>query len=80
MTWTPPSPLDGVTGYRISYTGGSSDSVTVNGGNENSCILTGLINGNTYTLSIATTSDVLLSEDVDAGDISLGNYRIISML
>ena len=77
MTWTPPSPLDGVTGYRISYTGGSSDSVTVNGGNNNSHILTSLINGETYTLSVATTSEVLLSEDVDASDIiSLGKYRI----
>ena len=76
MTWNPPSSLDGVTGYRISYTGGSSGSVTVNGGNENSHILTGLINGETYTLSVATTSMDLLSEDVHASDVSLGKYRI----
>ena len=50
--------------------------MTVNGGNANSHQLTSLINGNTYTLSIATTSVNLLSEDVDAGDVSLGKCRI----
>ena len=75
MTWNPPSSLDDVTGYRISYTGGSSGSVSVSGGNADSHLLTGLINGDTYTLSVATTSEVLMSEDVDAGDISLGKYK-----
>ena len=75
VTWTPPSSLDGVTGYRISYTGGSSGSVTINGGNNNSHILIGLINGETYTLSVTTTSMDLLSEDADASEISLGKYR-----
>ena len=79
MTWTPPSPLDGVTGYRISYTGGSSGSVTANGGSKNSHILTGLTNGETYTLFVATTSTVLLSEDVHASDVSLGKYRIFML-
>ncbi|CAI8054763.1 Receptor-type tyrosine-protein phosphatase F, partial [Geodia barretti] len=46
VTWTPPSPLDGITGYTISYTGGgSSGSETVSGGDTNSYTLTGLTNG-----------------------------------
>ena len=44
--WTPPDPLDGITGYTISYTGGgSSGSETVSGGNTMSHTLTGLTNG-----------------------------------
>ncbi|CAI8019946.1 Kalirin, partial [Geodia barretti] len=46
VTWTPPAPLDGITGYTISYTGGgSSGSETVSGGNTMSHTLTGLTNG-----------------------------------
>ena len=54
--------------------------MTVNGGNANSHTLTGLINGNTYTLSIATTSVDLLSEDVAAGDVSLGNVEFFIII
>ena len=55
VSWTPPSPLGDTTGYTISYSGGgSSDSVTVDGGSTNSHTLTGLQNGLTYTISIAS--------------------------
>ncbi|CAI8013805.1 Receptor-type tyrosine-protein phosphatase F, partial [Geodia barretti] len=50
VTWTPPDPLDGITGYRISFTGGSD--VDIDGGSTNSYTLTGLTNGQTYTISI----------------------------
>ena len=60
VAWTPPDPLDGVTGYTISYTGGgSSGSETVSGGDTNSYTLTGLTNGQTYTISIVATSNGL---------------------
>ena len=57
VTWTPPSPLGGTTGYRISFTGGSSSvSVNVTGGLTNSYTLTtGLQGGQTYTISVAST-------------------------
>ena len=57
VTWTPPSPLGDITGYIISYTGGgSSGSETVSGGDTNSYTLTGLTNGQTYTISIVAIS------------------------
>ena len=72
VTWTPPSPLGDTTGYKISFTGGgSSDSVDVSGGNSMNHNLTGLTNGDTYTISIVGTSNVLPSETVTA-DITVG--------
>ena len=63
VTWAPPDPLDGVTGYRIDYTqGGTSYSEPVVGGDTNSHTLTGLTNGETYTISIVATSMDLDSE------------------
>ena len=73
VSWTPPSPLRDTTGYRISYTGGGS--VDVDGGNTNSHTLTGLINGQTYTISIVGTSSssaVIPSSPVLAGTVGLG--------
>ena len=67
MTWTPSS---GATGYRIDYNGGSSDSETVSGGDTNSHTLTGLTNGETYSISIVAISDHFFSDSVFA-DISL---------
>ena len=80
VTWTPPSPLGNTTGYRISYTGGggSSDSVVVDGGNNNSHNLTGLTNGETYTISVmgtASSSSVLPSAPVEAGAVGLCKSR-----
>ena len=72
VSWTPPSPLGDTTGYRISYTGGGS--ADVDGGNTNSHTLTGLTNGQTYTISIVGTSSssVLSSAPVSAGTVTLG--------
>ena len=74
VTWTPPSPPGDTTGYRISYTGGggSSGSVDVDGGSHT---LMGLINGETYTISIvgtASSSSVLPSAPVEAGTVAMG--------
>ena len=81
VSWTPPSPLGDTSGYRIYYTraGGSSDSVDVDGGNTNRRTLMGLINGETYTISVAgrssTSSTLLPSPPVTAGEIALGKSK-----
>ena len=82
VSWTPPSPPGDTSGYRIYYTraGGSSDSVDVDGGNTNSRTLMGLTNGETYTISVAgtsSTSTVLPSPPVSAGDVALGKSKTI---
>ena len=68
MSWSPPSPLGDTTGYRIDYTSsdGSSDSETVSGGSTDNYLLTGLTNGDTYTITIVATSDLFPSESVTA--------------
>ena len=72
VTWTPPSPLGDTTGYRISFTGGgSSDSVDVSGGNTNSHTLTGLQNGQTYTVSVIGTSQHLFSDTTTTVEVTL---------
>ena len=84
VSWTPPSPLGDTSGYRIYYTraGSSSDSVDVDGGNTNSRTLMGLTNGETYTISIAgrssSSSTVLPSPPVSAGDVALGKMQCAS--
>ena len=73
VTWTPPSPLGNTTGYRIHYTtgGGSSGSQTVSGGNTMTHTLTGLTNGETYTISIVATSSALSSAPIQTA-VGLG--------
>ena len=66
VTWTPPSPLGDTTGYRIHYSGGNSGSEDVSGGDTMTHTLTGLTNGETYTISIAATSNTLTSDTVMA--------------
>ena len=68
VTWSPSSDA---TGYTISYTGGSSGSETVSGGSTNNYTLTGLTNGQTYTISIVATSNNLASDTVTV-DMAVG--------
>ena len=75
VTWTPPAPLDGITGYRISFTGGSSGSETVSGGNTMSHSLTGLTNGETYTISIVASTNGLSSAPVQT-TVGLGMFHL----
>ena len=75
VTWTPPIPLDGITGYIIYYTNeddSDSDSVTVSGGSTALETLTGLQNGDTYTISIVATSDTGLPSESVPADMSVG--------
>ena len=62
VSWSPPTPLGDTTGYRISYSGGSSGSVDVSDGSTDNYPLTGLQSGASYTISIVGTSLHLPSE------------------
>ena len=59
VSWSPPTPLGDTTGYRIYYSDSdssdSSDSVDVSGGSTDNYLLTGLVIGATYTISIVAT-------------------------
>ena len=73
VSWSPPSPLGNTTGYRISYSGGSSGSVDARDGSTDNYLLTGLHNGASYSISIVGTSQHLPSEKVELDmDIDLG--------
>ena len=76
VSWTPPSPLGDTTGYRIHYTSvsDSGNEVVIDGSTETHT-LTGLVNGETYTISVVATSDNLPSEGVTADmAVGLGNF------
>ena len=77
VTWIPPDPLDGITGYRISFTGGSHDSVVVSGAKTSSYSLTGLSNGHVYSISVASTTSASFSSlaPVQAATVGLGKYK-----
>ena len=64
VSWSPPTPLGNTTGYRIYYSGGSSGSEDVSGGSTDNYLLTGLQNGESFTISIVGTSQHLPSESV----------------
>ena len=71
VTWTASS---NATGYRIYYTSDSdSGSETVSDGSTETHTLTGLVNGETYTLSIVSTasSPGPLRALVEAGNVGL---------
>ena len=73
VSWVPSSDA---TGYIVSYTGGGSNgSETVSGGDTNSYTLTGLTNGQTYTISIVATSEYLFS-DAATFEITLSKREI----
>ena len=76
VSWTPPTPLGGTTGYRIYYSGGSSGSVNVSGGSTDNHPLTGLQNGASYTISIVGTSEHLPGEATkhQSSNIPLGAF------
>ena len=78
VSWTPPSPLGDTTGYRIHYTSVSdSGNETVSDGSTETHTLTGLVNGETYTISIVATSDNLPSESMTA-DMVVGLGKFFS--
>ena len=66
VSWSPPTPLGNTTGYRIYYSDSdSSDSVDVSGGSIDNHLLTDLVMGATYTISIEATSQHISSGRVE---------------
>ena len=76
VSWSPPTPLGDTTGYRIYYSGGSSDSENVNGGSTDNYLLTGLQNGESYNISIVGTSEHFTSNAAIVLDITLGKNDV----
>ena len=76
VSWSPPTPLGDTTGYRIYYSGGSSGSVDVSDGSTDNYLLTGLQNGDTYTISIVTVSQHFTSNAAIVLDITLGKNDV----
>ena len=79
MTWTASSDA---TDYRIHYTSDSDNgSETVSDGSTETHTLTGLVNGETYTISMIATSSSsisLPSESVTADmTVSLGKHYLL---
>ena len=78
VSWSPPTPLENTTGYRIYYSGGSSGSEDVSDGSTDNYLLTGLQNGESYTISIValatTSSQHLPSNTVTLTNIHLGMH------
>ena len=75
VTWTPPSPLGDSTGYIISFTSDSSStgSENIDGGQTNTYTITGLSNGETYTVSVAgTAKNRVPSSAIEAMPVGLG--------
>ena len=73
VSWTQSSDA---TGYIISYTGGgSSDSVDVDDGSTEERVLSNLVNGGIYTISIMATSTGLSSGSVVVMDVRLRKYH-----
>ena len=75
VSWSSPSPLGDTTGYRISYSGGSSGNEVVSGGSTSTRTLTGLVNGASYTISIVGTSQHYFSDAIQVMNIGLGKYK-----
>ena len=74
VSWTAGESI--VTGYIISYKqqdGVHSDSVNVNETTLTSTIITGLMTGATYSISIVATSSTLPSNETIAQNITIGN-------
>ena len=72
VSWTSGEPA--VTGYIISYQpqdGGHSGSVNIDE-NVTSTIITGLMTGATYSITIVATSNTLPSTEITAPDITIG--------
>ena len=75
VTWTLPSPLGDSTGYIISFTSDSSNTVSVNidDGQTDNYTITGLNNGETYSISVAGTAENRVpSSAVEAMPVALG--------
>ena len=70
VSWSPPTPLGDTNGYRIYYS--ESASVNVSGGSTDNFLLTGIMNGDTFDISIVATSQHFFSEKINIATVTLG--------
>ena len=83
VTWTPPSPLGDSTGYIISFTSDSNStgSENIDGGQTDTYTLTGLNNGETYTVSVAgTAQNKVPSSAIEAMPVALCRLATLNVL
>ena len=73
VSWSPPTPLGDTTGYRIYYSDGSSEDVS--GGSTDNYLLTGLQNGDSYTISILATSQHFFSDIFAFQEVTLSKTK-----
>ena len=79
VSWSPPTPLEATTGYRIyCYTSGEGRIINVTDGSTNNSLLTGLLNGDSYNISILATSKHISSQPINAS-VYLGKFKIGQM-
>ena len=67
MTWSPPPPLVGITGYDIFFhvvDGNGINSGIINNADTDSYTVDFLTNGHTYRIHITARSTILVSQDV----------------
>ena len=79
VSWSPPTPLEDVTGYMIYYSGsdGYAGSMSILNGWTDSYLLTGLQTGVINSVSIVATSQHLPSEVVRANKGKLQHYLVL---
>ena len=79
VSWSPPTPLGDTTGYRISYSGGSSGSVDVSDGSTDNYLLTDIETTTSLSISIAGTSVHLPSQSLstELGKCKRENLHVI---
>ena len=80
VSWSLPTQLGYTTGYRISYSGGSSGSVDVCDSSIDNYLLTCLQNGKQYTISIEGTSQHFFSDSVEEANIQLRKWISILII
>ena len=66
ISWTPPTTLGDTAGYIIYYSGNDSNgSVNISGHSTDKHLLTGLLNGASYIISIVGSSEHLPNDSVN---------------
>ena len=75
VSWDPPSPPGNTVGYRVSYNLSNATDIDISDVSTTSTTLTGLENGNYYTISIVGLSEHFQSERKNA-TIYLGMFLL----
>ena len=79
VSWDPPSPPGNTVGYRVSYNLSTDSDIDISDVSTTSTTITGLENGNYYTISIFGLSEHFRSE-IKSATIYLGLFLITLIL